>query len=222
MSSDTLTLLKPAAIFLCWVIAGIDVFAIGTVLLERFGPARGRIVSVLGSLFSLFGETTLGTSLKELRRWHTETQVVGQPFVQDGRIQPVDLEKRSKFSLWMVNEMVRKYENNVQGFAYLGASLLIVVIGLRGVQILTQDNSTFIVLALLLEFTLIGVLGIMVFYKPEENRQGAVDIEARVNIRTLNDELAKTKQALETLQENVKKVSKDIAGNVESLRKSVS
>jgi hypothetical protein len=117
--------------------------------------------------------------------------------------------------------MVPKYENNAQGLAYLGASVLIVVIGLRGIQILTKDNSTFIILALLLEFTLIGILGIMVFYKPEDNKQN-VDIEARVSIRSLNDELAKTKEALENLQENVRKVSKDIAGNVESLRKSVS
>jgi hypothetical protein len=221
MSSDTLTLLAPVAVVICWAIGIIDIFGILTYLIERFGFAKGRIVTVVGSLFSIFGETPIGYSLKELRRWHTEPEVVSRPHIQDGTLLQVDLEKRNKFSLWMVHEMVPKYENNAQGLAYLGASVLIVVIGLRGIQILTKDNSTFIILALLLEFTLIGILGIMVFYKPEDNKQN-VDIEARVSIRSLNDELAKTKEALESLQENVRKVSKDIAGNVESLRKSVS
>jgi hypothetical protein len=221
MSSETLNHLTPIAVYLCWVIGAVDAFVILMFLLERFGPARGRMVSAIGSLFNIFGETSIGASLVELRKWHTNPDEVARPHIQDGRIQQVDVAKRNKFTLWMVNEMVRRYENNAQGLAYLGAAVLIVVIGLRGVQILTKENSAFIVLALLLEFTLIGMLGVMVFYKPEEGKQGNVDIEARVNIRNLNDELTRTKEALDALQENVRKVSKDIAGNVESLRKSV-
>jgi hypothetical protein len=222
MSSGTLVMLGSIAVYLCWAIGVIDGLALLTFILERMGPARGRIVGAIGSLFNIFGHTSIGDSLKQLRRWHTEPEVVARPHVQDGRIQEAELAERHKFSLWMVNEMVRRYENNAQGLAYLGAAVLIVVIGLRGVQILTKENSVFIVLALLLEFTLIGLLGVMIFYKPEEGKLGGVDVEARADIRNLNSELAKTKQALETLQENVKKVSTDIAGNVEKLRKSVS
>jgi hypothetical protein len=222
MSPETLNTLKPIAKIIFWLIFAMDAVGILTMILERFGPARGRIVGLAGKIFNMFGETPIGTSLLALRRWHLNPLEVAKPLIEDGRLQQLDVEKRHKFSLWMVHEMVHKYENNVQGFAYLGASVLIVVIGLRGIQILDKTHSVFIVLALALEFTLIGALGLMVFYKPEEEKQTLVDAEAREKNRDLDKQLTKTREDLEKLKDVVRKVTDRIGGDTDALRKAIS
>jgi|WetSurMetagenome_2_1015567.scaffolds.fasta_scaffold319019_1 hypothetical protein len=222
MSPETLNLLKPIAKIVFWAVFAMDAVGFLTMLLERFGPAKGTIVALAGKAFNIFGETPIGNSLLELRRWHLNPTEVAKPLIEDGRLQQLDVEKRHKFSLWMVHEMVHKYENNVQGFAYLGASVLIVVIGLRGIQVLDKSHSVFIILALALEFTLIGALGLMVFYKPEEDKRTAVDAEAREKNRDLDKQLTKTREDLEKLKDVVKKVTDRIGGDTDTLRKAIS
>jgi hypothetical protein len=57
-----------------------------------------------------------------------------------------------------------------------GAGILILFIGLRGLQIIGRNDPLFIVLPLELEFTIIGLLGLLVFYKPEEGSRVKVDL----------------------------------------------
>ena len=218
MSPETLTTLEPVIIALCWIIGVVDVIGLTTVFLERFGGAKSRIVSTIGDLMP---GTAMGRSMKQLRTWHAIKDAVRKnerPPV-DVKVEEQDVLQRHPFSLWMVNEMVRKYENNVQGIAYLGAAVLIFVIGLRGIQFLTKEHSAYIILALMLEFSLIGILGFIIFYKPEEKKEGGIDIEARMDIKNLTDELVEVKKVLVALVANNEKVAGQLGLSAEELRR---
>ena len=113
----------------------------------------------------------------ELRKWYVanDPRAVEAPKVMSDLMEAYrsvhgdakELEGKHPFSQWMIAEVVSKYENNVQAFAYWGAAILILVIGLRGIQFLTKDDSSVIMMSLLLEFSLIGLLGFLIFFKPE-------------------------------------------------------
>lgn len=84
---------------------------------------------------------------------------------------------------FMVYKFVPKYANNVMGLVYLGAALLIIIVGLRGLGSLAgtvglipefligPDNKIdpyWVMFALLVEFALLFMLGIVTFYTPSE------------------------------------------------------
>lgn len=77
-----------------------------------------------------------------------------------------DLEAKRPFSSWMIAEIVPQYENNVEALAYLGAGFLIVVVGLRGIGYIPRDAPELILLSIFLEFTIIGLMALLKFYKP--------------------------------------------------------
>jgi hypothetical protein len=145
---------------------------------------KGRVFGALGYLF---GSSSLGISLEALRDWNNDSPnedgVIPHEMLLDDYanslhltdLERKDFSKKRPFSQWMVAEIVTKYENNAQGFAYLGAALLIGVIGLRGVDILKNENVFWIILALQLEFSLIALLGLLIFFKPEEKKQNALE-----------------------------------------------
>jgi len=209
--------LKVAAIASSAVIALFDFFGVLFMLLERYGGAKGRIYYVLSYFFpkAVFGP--VGKSLRMLRDWNDagKRELLLQAY---GRNKERDLMDRHPFSQWMVAEMVRNYENNVQGIAYLGAAALIFVIGLRGIEVLTREDAAFIIPALLLEFTLIGVLGLMMFYKPEEEKHGAVDLTLITELEKVKRDLAEKDTTLRTLRADVDTAIQRLQGDVESLR----
>jgi hypothetical protein len=217
MSPDIMATLKVAAIASSAVIALFDFFGVLFMLLERYGGAKGRIYYVLSYFFpkAVFGP--VGKSLRMLRDWNDagKRELLLQAY---GRNKERDLMDRHPFSQWMVAEMVRNYENNVQGIAYLGAAALIFVIGLRGIEVLTREDAAFIIPALLLEFTLIGVLGLMMFYKPEEEKHGAVDLTLITELEKVKRDLAEKDTTLRTLRADVDTAIQRLQGDVESLR----
>jgi hypothetical protein len=224
MGPDTLTVLasnlgtvpsvmepyRPYAWLVVKLIAAIDILGILTIFVERFFGGRGIIVANLGHIITFFSQllfrkkNPVGISLSQLRSWHDVRKALlegGKPPFDITGLNEVDLKERHPFSNWMVHEIVKKYENNVQGFAYLGAAVLIFVIGFRGIQYLTKEDSAFIVLALALEFTLIGILGLVIFYKPEDVKPaGNGGNEAPA------DRLSKVEDDLKKLQVTVKTV----------------
>lgn len=139
-------------------------------IVERFMGAKGRLIGLLGKLLRPVNPN-FADSLMNLARWHAKD--TGEQLCEeycDGQStkERAWFRRRRPFSQWMIADIVRVYENNVQGLAYFGAAILIVVIGLRGIQIIKKENPFWIILALELEFTLIGFLGLLIFYKPEE------------------------------------------------------
>lgn len=217
MSPDIMAILKIAAVASSAIIGLFDFFGVLFMLLERYGGAKGRIYYMLSYFFpkTIFGP--VGKSLRMLRDWHDagKREALIQAY---GRNKERDLMDRHPFSQWMVAEMVRNYENNVQGIAYLGAAALIFVIGLRGIEVLTREDAAFIIPALLLEFTLIGVLGLMMFYKPEEEKHGIGDLTLITELEKVKRDLAEKDTTLRTLRADVDAAIHRLQGDVESLR----
>jgi hypothetical protein len=219
MSMEFLGILKSGAIVFSILIGAMDFLGVLTMLLERYGGMKGRLVGAMGVLLpkAIFGP--LPRSLASLKDWHDPAKRE-ELFKSYGEEYERDLMDKHPYSQWMVAEMTRHYENNVQGIAYLGAALLIFVIGLRGIQILTKDDAAFIILALLLEFTLIGVLGLMLFYKPEETRHHGMSLEVLVKLQELEKQLAEKDTALRVLRTDVEISVRHLQTEVDTLRRS--
>ena len=84
---------------------------------------------------------------------------------------------------FMTYTFVPKYSNNVMGLVYLGAAILIIIVGLRGLGsiagtvglipsfLIGADNKIdpyWVMLALLLEFGMLLLLGLVTFFTPSE------------------------------------------------------
>jgi hypothetical protein len=74
-----------------------------------------------------------------------------------------------KVSYFMRRYFSHRYTNDVNGFAYMGAALLIVIIGLRGLKIIPSLQPTPVIFAISLEFCLLMILGITMYFTPEDN-----------------------------------------------------
>jgi hypothetical protein len=67
-----------------------------------------------------------------------------------------------------------KYNNTVLGFVYMGAAVLIIIIGLRGLKFIPPTQPSLVLFALGLEFTLLVTYAITLMYtKQEETEQEA-------------------------------------------------
>jgi hypothetical protein len=175
---------------------------VGTV--ERFMGARGKLIGLIGRMIHPLNPN-FADSLMNLERWHNEAiaeRLVGAYCDGLSEREHAWFRRRRPFSQWMIADIVRSYENNVQGLAYFGAALLILVIGLRGVQILTKENPFWIILALELEFILIGFLGLLIFYKPEEgkNHNGSTVPHA------LDEKMVRENEAMKKTLHDVKQI----------------
>jgi hypothetical protein len=173
-------------------------------LLERFLGARGRVIGLIGrSLSSII--PNFSESLLNLEKWHSKdaSQALLEEYCEGlGERERAVFSRKRPFSQWMVADIVRNYENNVQGLAYIGAAGLIAIIGLRGVQILTKENPFWIILALELEFTLIGFLGLLIFYKPEEHKNH----RSAGNVSGLDEKMVRENASLKKTLHDVKQI----------------
>ena len=86
---------------------------------------------------------------------------------------------KTAFGRFMVYTIVAKYANNIQGFVYMGAAILIIIVGLRGLGELAGTLSAvpkflldhegmkidpnWVMIALFLEFFLLMILAIVTF-----------------------------------------------------------
>jgi len=61
-----------------------------------------------------------------------------------------------------------KYNNTVLGLVYMGAAVLIIIVGLRGLKFIPPSHPTFVILALGLEFTMLLVYAITVMYSRQD------------------------------------------------------
>lgn len=81
---------------------------------------------------------------------------------------------RSKFfkglRLYMAHHFTEKYSNAVTGFAYFGAAILIVVIGIRGLKFIPATKPSLILAAISLEGCLLALLAFSLVYTESEER----------------------------------------------------
>ncbi|MCX7930499.1 MAG: hypothetical protein N2663_07250 [Chlorobi bacterium] len=76
----------------------------------------------------------------------------------------------SALRLYMSHHFTEKYSNNVTGFAYGGAALLIVAVGIRGLKFIPPTRPSLILGAIFLEFSMLVLLAFTLFYTEEEER----------------------------------------------------
>ncbi len=134
-----------------------------------------------------------------------------------------DLKFKRPFSSWMVAEVVPHYENNVEALAYFGAAFLIVVVGLRGINYITKDNPEPIILSLFVEFSIIGLLGLLKFFKPERSDIGegglptVPSMSDLLKLRATVEKLLNDHQRLSTDVTSIDKGLQDLRGGLDRI-----
>ncbi|MCX7929195.1 MAG: hypothetical protein N2663_00515 [Chlorobi bacterium] len=78
----------------------------------------------------------------------------------------------SALRLYMRNHFTVEYEQAVLGSIYVGAAVLIIIIGLRGLQFIPKERPSLVLFAISLEFVLlIAYAATLMFSRPEESEQ---------------------------------------------------
>lgn len=80
---------------------------------------------------------------------------------------------RQGFALYMHNDFIPDYKNNITAIAFIGTAFLILNIGLRGVKFMTAHEPSLIVIAILVEITVLLLLGMTTWYEKEEKDEDA-------------------------------------------------
>jgi hypothetical protein len=88
--------------------------------------------------------------------------------------------------------------NNVQGLAYAGAGLMIVVIGLRGLRFIPASRPSLIVASISLECALLFALGLTLYFQREEG--SSAESLKRIENNTQNVALVMSSVGNEAMQ----------------------
>lgn len=114
--------------------------------------------------------------------------------------------------LYMTRHFAEKYSNNVQGFAYGGAALLIVVIGIRGLKFIPPTEPSILLTAITLEFSMLVLLAVTLFYTEEEQRMDKL-------IRNLEESSEGQKFELINLVRTSQQQQRDMAAMVDYIQR---
>jgi hypothetical protein len=127
---------------------------------------HGRLfINPIGHIFNKFSKD-FGGSLLSLVQHLDEAETINA-----GLFKKIVITRRNAFAKWMKTDFTKNYENNVEGFAYWGAGVLIFLIGLRGIKFITAEDPSWIIFGLELECMMLILLGITKFYTPEEGQE---------------------------------------------------
>lgn len=133
----------------------------GFVVLFFFTPIglflfRGSMHSFVGAILKASGiSKKFGDHLmKEPKKWLQKEKSV-----------------RAAFALYMHNEFIPDYKNNITAIAFMGTAFLILNIGLRGVKFMTAHQPDLIVIAIVVEITVLLLLGMTTWYEKEEEEE---------------------------------------------------
>ena len=112
-------------------------------------------------------------------------------------------EPRTFIGRFMVYYFVPQYANNVMGLVYIGAAILIIIVGLRGLGASVANNPLvpqfllegdrigiqYVMIALYIEFVMLFILAFVTFFTPEETHhkdegkgETAAAAESKINI----------------------------------------
>ena len=78
---------------------------------------------------------------------------------------------RMAFAYYMHNDFIKNYKNNITAIAFIGTAFLILNIGLRGVKFMVAHQPDLIVIAILVEITVLCLLGLTTWYEKEEKEE---------------------------------------------------
>lgn len=108
---------------------------------------------------------------------------------------------KTAFGKYMVYKFIPQYANNVYGLVYMGAAILIIIVGLRGLgaaaysipivpKFLMDEASkkidvNYVMFALFLEFFLLLLMALVTFFTPEEPAHNGEEAEAPQGMTTM-------------------------------------
>ncbi|KAB2909254.1 MAG: hypothetical protein LC102_00640 [Ignavibacteriales bacterium] len=123
---------------------------------------------------------------------------------------------KTAFGRFMVYTVVERYANNIQGFVYMGAAVLIIIVGLRGLGTVAGElavvpkflldaegskiDPNWVMAALFLEFFLLMILAVVTFFTPEDYGHAAPAEEKPQRSAGLNDLVSVPKNLSADLQ----------------------
>jgi hypothetical protein len=121
---------------------------------------------------------------------------------------------KTGFGKWMVHTVIPNYANNVQGVVYMGAAVLIIIVGLRGLGSVAgkiaivpkfflgvdgKIDPNWVMGALFLEFLLLLVLSLVTFFTPEDQHGSVAEHNPKavekfgIDVNTIKQELSQLK-----------------------------
>jgi hypothetical protein len=75
---------------------------------------------------------------------------------------------RKAFAHYMHKSFIKRYKNNITAIAFMGTAFLIGNIGMRGVKFMTAHEPSMIILAIIIEITVLLLLGMTTWYEQED------------------------------------------------------
>jgi hypothetical protein len=114
--------------------------------------------------------------------------------------------------LYMAHHFTERYSNNVTGMAYAGAAFLIVAVGVRGLKFIPPTKPSFILLAIFLEFSMLTLLAVTLFYTEEEERMDRM-------LKKMEDANRSQLETLRGQQADIHQLSNALVGQTSDLIK---
>ncbi len=98
-----------------------------------------------------------------------------------------------------------KYSNHVLGFVYIGAAVLIIIIGLRGLKFIPPNQPSLVIFALGMEFSILVVYAITTMYTKEgEETEVSVKAETKGKSGQLSSDFGNSKEIEKLLRVFIK------------------
>lgn len=112
--------------------------------------------------------------------------------------------------LYMSHHFTEKYANFVTGLAYGGAALLIVAVGIRGLKFIPASRPSIILLAIILEFTMLSLLAFTLIYTEEEERMDKM-------LKKMEDANRSQLEALRSQQADIHQLTNALVGQTSEI-----
>ncbi len=122
------------------------------------------------------------------------------------------------YRLWHVNDGIRmymryyftvQYSNAVLGFVYIGAAVLIIIIGLRGLKFIPPTEPSLVLFALGLEFSLLIVYAVTLMYARQEEEFVLEQTGSKEDMLMLGKDFGSSKDIENLLRVFINKKSPD-------------
>jgi hypothetical protein len=120
--------------------------------------------------------------------------------------------------MWHVNDGIRmymryyftvQYSNAVLGFVYIGAAVLIIIIGLRGLKFIPPTEPSLVLFALGLEFSLLIVYAVTLMYARQEEEFVLEQSGSQSDVLMLGKDFGSSKDIENLLRVFINKKSSD-------------
>lgn len=106
--------------------------------------------------------------------------------------------------MYMRFHFTQKYSNTVLGFVYMGAAVLIIIIGLRGLKFIPPTQPSLVLFALGLEFSLLIIYAITLMYSKQDEEKEGETILALSQNHYLNSDFGSSKDVERLLRVFIK------------------